>query len=80
MKMTDVEQVLLVQRVRRNFPRHSDILAVCELAERSITAPKQVEAERMRAPKGSFDKRTYQRLYQREWMRRKRARNRLGSG
>ena len=97
--MTEVEVVLLVQRLRRNFPRHPDVLAICTWAEQRVTEPpvikeiiKEVvrevepikvtghEPDRLRAPRGTFDRKNYKRIYQREWLRRKRARDGLGTG
>ena len=91
MNWTDVESILLVQRLRRNFSRNSDILELCAMAEWWIAEAKAAkpkepikvtgaEPDRLRAPRGTFDRKNYKRIYQREWLRRKRARDGLGTG
>ena len=36
------DEVLLIARVRRAMPRNADVLAVCDLAERNVTAAPSV--------------------------------------
>jgi len=59
--MLSVELVQAVARLRRNFPRNADVLLVCEALERGEqpAAPIVLTSE-------TFDRRAYQRDYMRK--------------
>lgn len=58
----DADLVATIARVRRAMPRNADVMAVCDAAE-------QAQVTRLKAPNGTFDKKSYMRDY----MRRRRA-------
>jgi hypothetical protein len=59
--------IQLIQRLRRDFPRHRDIIALCTACEAlALAKPKPVTTA-----KPKFDRKAYQREYMRKWRKAK---------
>ena len=62
----------IIGRLRRAQPRNPDTMALCDAVEETMRHWRAVEAQ-PKLPKGTFDKKAYQRIYMRKWRRRQRA-------
>ncbi len=61
--MSNTDDMATVARLRRAMPRNSDVMRVCDIAERALIA--KPSAVKSSAPR--FDKKAYQREYMRRY-------------